>query len=176
MTQLGTAVKKAGSKRRREHDRQVLRSGEMDQIKVSYTAGGSQALGIVSAQQRLLAAILREPQYLDLVKDQLTADRFIQPQQKELYQAMVDCRQQGVDISLATLRAFVSEEALNELSHLAAQYSDVNCTPDDIRLYLDRIARGMPVASKAASMTNEELSSYFQSMREKKQGLVCEEE
>ena len=125
---------------------------------------------------RLLAAILREPQYLDLVKDQRTAEQFIQPQQKELYQAMVDCRQQGVDISLATLRAFVSEEALNELSHLAAQYSDVNCTPDDIRLYLDRIARGMPVASKAASMTNEELSSYFQSMREKKQGLVCDEE
>ena len=157
-------------------NRQVLQSGEMNQIKVSYTAGGSQALGIVSAQQRLLAAILREPQYLDLVKNQLTAEQFIQPQQKELYQAMVDCRQQGVDISLATLRAFVSEEALNELSHLAAQYSDVNCTPDDIRLYLDRIARGMPVASKAASMTNEELSSYFQSMREKKQGLVCEEE
>ena len=176
MTQLGTAVKKAGSKRRREHDRQVLRSGEMDQIKVSYTAGGSQALGIVSAQQRLLAAILREPRYLDLVQGQLTAEQFIQPQQKELYQAMVDCRQQGVDISLATLRAFVSEEALDELSHLAAQYSDVNCTPDDIRLYLDRIARGMPVASKAASMTNEELSSYFQSMREKKQGLVCKEE
>ena len=176
MTQLGTAVKKAGSKRRREHDRQVLRSGEMDQIKVSYTAGGSQALGIVSAQQRLLAAILREPRYLDLVQGRLTADRFIQPQQKELYQAMVDCRQQGVDISLATLRAFVSEEALNELSHLAAQYSDVNCTPEDIRLYLDRIDRGMPLASKAASMTNEELSSYFQSMREKKQGLVCKEE
>ena len=176
MTQLGTAVKKAGSKRRREHDRQVLRSGEMDQIKVSYTAGGSQALGIVSAQQRLLAAILREPRYLDLVQGRLTADRFIQPQQKELYQAMVDCCQQGVDISLATLRAFVSEEALNELSHLAAQYSDVNCTPEDIRLYLDRIDRGMPLASKAAAMTNQELNDYFQSMREKKQGLVCEEE
>ena len=176
MTQLGTAVKKAGSKRRREHDRQVLQSGEMNQIKVSYTAGGSQALGIVSAQQRLLAAILREPQYLDLVKDQLTAEQFIQPQQKELYEAMLRCREQGVEISLTALHAFAGEEALNELSHLAAQYSDVNCTPDDIRLYLDRIARGMPVASKAASMTNEELSSYFQSMREKKQGLVCEEE
>ena len=176
MTQLETAVKRVGSKRRYEKKKAVLQSGEMNQIKVSYTAGGSQALGIVSAQQRLLAAILREPRYLDLVQGRLTADRFIQPQQKELYQAMVDCCQQGVDISLATLRAFVSEEALNELSHLAAQYSDVNCTPDDIRLYLDRIARGMPVASKAASMTNEELSSYFQSMREKKQGLVCKEE
>ena len=176
MTQLETAVKRVGSKRRYEKKKAVLQSGEMNQIKVSYTAGGSQALGIVSAQQRLLAAILREPRYLDLVQGQLTAEQFIQPQPKELYQAMVDCRQQGVDISLATLRAFVSEEALNELSHLAAQYSDVNCTPDDIRLYLDRIARGMPVASKAASMTNEELSSYFQSMREKKQGLVCKEE
>ena len=176
MTQLETAVKRVGSKRRYEKKKAVLQSGEMNQIKVSYTAGGSQALGIVSAQQRLLAAILREPQYLDLVKDQLTAEQFIQPQQKELYEAMLRCKEQGVEVSLATLRAFVSEEALNELSRLAAQYSDVNCTPDDIRLYLDRIARGMPVASKAASMTNEELSSYFQSMREKKQGLVCEEE
>ena len=125
---------------------------------------------------RLLAAILREPQYLDLVKDQLTADRFIQPQQKELYQAMVDCRQQGVDISLATLRAFVSEEALNELSHLAAQYSDVNCTPDDIRLYLDRIARGTPVAKKAAEMSNDQLEQYLQSMREQKQGTADAED
>ena len=83
---------------------------------------------------------------------------------------------QGIEISLSTLRPFVSEEALNELSRLAAQYSDVNCTPDDIRLYLDRIARGMPVASKAASMTNEELSSYFQSMREKKQGTLPEQD
>ena len=176
MTQLETAVKRVGSKRRYEKKKAVLQSGEMNQIKVSYTAGGSQALGIVSAQQRLLAAILREPQYLDLVKDQLKAEQFIQPQQKELYEAMLRCREQGVEISLTALHAFAGEEALNELSHLAAQYSDVNCTPDDIRLYLDRIARGMPVASKAASMTNEELSSYFQSMREKKQGLVCEEE
>ena len=176
MTQLETAVKRVGSKRRYEKKKAALQSGEMNQIKVSYTAGGSQALGIVSAQQRLLAAILREPQYLDLVKDQLTAEQFIQPQQKELYEAMLRCREQGVEISLTALHAFAGEEALNELSHLAAQYSDVNCTPDDIRLYLDRIARGMPVASKAASMTNEELNDYFQSMREKKQGLVCEEE
>ena len=125
---------------------------------------------------RLLAAILREPQYLDLVQGQLTAEQFIQPQQKELYQAMVDCRQQGVDISLATLRAFVSEEALNELSHLAAQYSDVNCTPEDIKLYLERIARGTPVASRAASMSTNDIEQYLQSMREQKQGTADAED
>ena len=79
-------------------------------------------------------------------------------------------KEQGIEISLSTLRPFVSEEALNELSRLAAQYSDVNCTPDDIRLYLDRIARGTPVAGKAAEMSNDDLIRYLQSMREKKQG------
>ena len=175
MAQLADAVKKAGSKRRREQNRARLQEGEMNQIKVPYSAGRG-ALGMASAEQRLLAAMLREPGYIDKVSAQLRPEQFLQPQQKELYEAMLRCKEQGVEVSLATLRAFVSEEALNELSRLAAQYSDVNCTPDDIRLYLDRIARGMPVASKAASMTNEELSSYFQSMREKKQGLVCEEE
>ena len=86
------------------------------------------------------------------------------------------CREQGIELSLATLRAYVSEEALNELSALAAKYSDVNCTPDDIRLYLDRIARGTPVAKKAAEMSNDQLEQYLQSMREKKQGNLPPEE
>ena len=176
MTQLADAVKRSNSKRRWAQNQARLQSGEMHQISVPYSAGGSQALGVASAEQRLLAAMLREPSYIPQVRAQLSPEKFVLPQQKELYEAMLRCREQGVEVSLATLRAFVSEEALNELSRLAAQYSDVNCTPDDIRLYLDRIARGMPVASKAASMTNEELSSYFQSMREKKQGLVCEKE
>ena len=176
MAQLETAAKRAGGKHRREKNREVLYSGEMNQIKVPYTVGGSQALGIVSAQQRLLAAILREPHYLDLVKDQLETEQFIQPQQKELYQAMLSCQQENIEISLSTLRAFASEEALNELSRFAAKYSDVNCTPDDIRLYLDRIARGTPVAGKAAELSNEQIAQYLQSMREKKQGNLPPEE
>ena len=176
MTQLAAAVKKAGSKRRWEQNRARLQSGEMNQINVPYSAGGSQALGIASAQQRLLAAILREPRYLELAKQQLSAEQFIQPQQKELYEAMLDCSRAGVELSLTALRAFVSEEALNELSRLAAQYSDVNCTPEDIHLYLDRIARGMPVASKAAAMSGDEITQYLQSMREKKQGTLPEQD
>ncbi len=47
------------------------KSGEMNQISVPYSMGGAEALGVASAQQRLLAAILREPGYLDLVRSQL---------------------------------------------------------------------------------------------------------
>ena len=177
MTQLATAVKKAGSKRRREQNRARLHSGEMNQINVPYSAGGSQALGVASAEQRILAALLREPSYLKKVQSQLSPDKFVLPQQKELYQAMLTCQEQGIEISLSTLRPFVqSEETLNELSRLAAQYSDVNCTPDDLRLYLDRIAQGTPIASKAANMSNEDLERYLQSMREKKQGNLPADE
>ena len=128
-------------------------------------------------KKRLLAALLREPSYIPRVRAQLPAEKFLLPQQKELYQAMLDCQAQGIEVSLSTLRGFVqSEEALNELSRLAAQYSDVNCTIEDINFYLERIARGTPIAKKAAQMSNEDLEQYLQSMREKKQGTLPAED
>ena len=62
------------------------------------------------------------------------------------------------------------------MSRLAAQYSDVNCTPEDIKLYLERIARGIPVASRAASMSTNDIEQYLQSMREQKQGTADAED
>lgn len=91
MTQLETAVKRAGYKRRQERSRARLKEGEMNQINVPYSMGGAEALGVASAQQRLLAAILREPGYLDMVRSQLPAEKFLLPQQRELYQAMIQC-------------------------------------------------------------------------------------
>ena len=176
MAQLGTAAKKAGYKRRRAENMERLRSGEMNQINVPMNAGGSQALGIASAQQRLLAAMLREPSYIDMAQGKVSAEQFVLPVDKELFSALVQCRQRGMEISLSALRTCVSEEAMNELARLAAQYSDVNCTPDDIRMYLDRIACGMPMANRAAGMTEEQLRDYIQSMREKKQGNTPIEE
>ena len=110
------------------------------------------------------------------VRSQLAPEAFVLPQQRELYEALLRCQQEGVEVSLATLRAFVGEEALNELSRLAAQYSDVNCTTEDINFYLERIARGTPIAKKAAQMSNEDLEQYLQSMREKKQGTLPAED
>ena len=176
MAQLGTAAKKAGYKRRRAENMERLRSGEMNQINVPMNAGGSQALGIASAQQRLLAAMLREPSHIDMAQGKVSAEQFVLPVDKELFSALVQCRQRGMEISLSALRTCVSEEAMNELARLAAQYSDVNCTPDDIRMYLDRIACGMPMANRAAGMTEEQLKDYIQSMREKKQGNTPVEE
>ena len=50
-----------------------------------------------SGKSTLLAAILREPGYLDMVRSQLPAEKFLLPQQRELYQAMIQCREQGIE-------------------------------------------------------------------------------
>ena len=44
---------------------------------VPYSAGGSQALGVASAEQRLLAAMLREPSYIPQVRAQLSPEKFV---------------------------------------------------------------------------------------------------
>lgn len=170
LAQLAQAGQQVGRRQRREQNRAILHSGEMDTIEVPYSAGGRQALGVASAQQRLLAAVLREPRYLPQVQAGLQPEQFLMPLHQQIYQAMLDTAARGEDLTLAVLHHTLSEEALHELSRLAAQYSDVNCTPEDIRLYLDRIARGTPKASKAAEMSNDELTRYLQSMREQKQG------
>ncbi len=170
LAQLAQAGQQVGRRQRREQNRAILHSGEMDTIEVPYSAGGRQALGVASAQQRLLAAVLREPRYLPQVQAGLQPEQFLMPLHQQIYQAMLDTAARGEDLTLAVLHQTLSDEALHELSRLAAQYSDVNCTPEDIRLYLDRIARGTPKASKAAEMSNDELTRYLQSMREQKQG------
>ena len=170
LAQLAQAGQQVGRRQRREQNRAILHSGEMDTIEVPYSAGGRQALGVASAQQRLLAAVLREPRYLPQIQAGLQPEQFLMPLHQQIYQAMLDTAARGEDLTLAVLHQTLSEEALHELSRLAAQYSDVNCTPEDIRLYLDRIARGTPKASKAAEMSNDELTRYLQSMREQKQG------
>lgn len=170
LAQLAQAGQQVGRKHRWEQNRAILHSGEMDTIEVPYSAGGRQALGVASAQQRLLAAVLREPRYLPQVQAGLQPEQFLMPLHQQIYQAMLDTAARSEDLTLAVMHQTLSEEALHELSRLAAQYSDVNCTPEDIRLYLDRIARGTPKASKAAEMSNDELTRYLQSMREQKQG------
>lgn len=175
MAQLETAAKRAGAKRRSARQRELLHSGEMDTLKVPYQAGGQQALGVASAQQQLIAAVLREPDYLNQVAKELAPEQILLPEMREVYEAMLRCRAEGAEISLPVLSQSLSEKAVNELGRLAAKYNDVACTAEDVRMHLDRIARGTPKSSQAAEMSCDQIQQYLQSMRDKKGGSSGEE-
>ncbi len=175
MAQLSSASKKAGARRQSARRKELLHSGEMDTIKVPYQAGGQQALGVAAAEQKLMAAILREPAYLETVAASLKPEQMVLPEMRQIYEAMLKCRAEGTAVSLTALSERADEKAVNELTRFAAQYSDVSCTPQDVQLYLDRIARGTPMAGRAAGMSDEALNAYIQSIREKKGAIITEE-
>jgi DNA primase len=176
LAQLEDAVKKGNARRRRERQREILHSGEMDTIRVPYQAGGQNALGAASAEQRLIVAMLREPSYIPLVQAQLRPEDIVMPDLREAYEAEFRCRDEGVPVSMALLATRLSDKTMNELSRLAAQYSDVNATEEDVKLYLERIANGAAKKSSAAQMSGEELNDYLRRLREKKQGNIEPEE
>ena len=71
---------------------------------------------------------------------------------------------------MGNLAGQISEAAMNELCAVAAEYSDVSCTSQDITMYLERIARGKPLSAQAGSMSGQELADYIARIREKKGG------
>lgn len=170
LAQLDDAVKRSGSKKRRDQQRALLHSGEMDTIHAPYQAGGRQALGAASAEQRLIVAMLREPGYIPLVRSRLPEDEIIMPDLKEAYAAIYRCQEQGITATLPVLAQMVSEKTMTELSRLSAQYSDVNATREDVELYLDRIAASRPKSSMAGKMSPKQLNDYLEQLRAKKQG------
>ena len=168
LAQVEGAARKAGARRRSAMQKELLHSGEMDTIKLPFGKDGPGALGTASAQRRLIAAALRQPEEMKRIAPALRPESILSEGLREGYEAMLACWQRGGEVNLGSISGEISEKAMNELSGVAAEYSDVSCTPQDIDLYLERIARGAPRSAQAASMSNQELADYIALMREKK--------
>ena len=169
LSQVEAAARRAGARRRSARQKELLHSGEMDTIKLPYGKDGPGALGAASAQRRLIAAILRQPEELARIAPALAPESILDEKLREAYQAILACWREGREVSVGALSNEIGEEAMNELCAVAAEYSDVGCTPQDIEMYLERIARGKPLSAQAGRMSGEELADYIARIREKKE-------
>ena len=169
LAQVEGAARKAGARRRSAMQKELLHSGEMDTIKLPYGKDGPGALGAASAQRRLIAAALRQPEELARIAPALAPESILDEKLREAYQAILACWREGREVSVGALSNEIGEEAMNELCAVAAEYSDVGCTPQDIEMYLERIARGKPLSAQAGKMSGEELADYIARIREKKE-------
>ena len=169
LSQVEAAARRAGARRRSARQKELLHSGEMDTIKLPYGKDGPGALGAASAQRRLIAAALRQPEELARIAPALAPESILDEKLREAYQAILACWREGREVSVGALSNEIGEEAMNELCAVAAEYSDVGCTPQDIEMYLERIARGKPLSAQAGRMSGEELADYIARIREKKE-------
>ena len=167
-SQLDAALRQADRREDRRRQKELLNQGTAAQIKVPYSLGGEKALGIANAEQQLLAAMLKNADFIPLVRSRIQPDKLLLPDMQQACQAVFNCYDRGVTAELATLAPEVTPETLSLLSAILARNHDVAITRQDVEMYLDRIEQSFPKSAQAAQMSPEELEAYIRSLRDKK--------
>ena len=169
MAQLEAAVRANQRRAQRQREKELLNTGAGADIKLPYNVpGGEKALGVASAEQQLVAALIRDPSLISMAESRVKPEQFLMEDMAAAYAAVLEAKRQGHLPDLATLASALPEETVSRLSLLLARNYDVGLGRRDVEMYLDRLEQSVPQSSKAGGMTGEELEEYIERLRRKK--------
>ena len=169
MAQLEAAVRANQRRAQRQREKELLNTGAGADIKLPYNVpGGEKALGVASAEQQLVAALIRDPSLIPMAENRVKPEQFLMEDMAAAYAAVLEAKRQGHLPDLAALASALPEETVSRLSLLLARNYDVGLGRRDVEMYLDRLEQSVPQSSKAGGMTGEELEEYMERLRRKK--------
>ncbi len=169
LNQLDAAVKAGRRRKQRQFERDLLNQGLGSDIKLPYnTMNSEKALGVASAEQQLVAAMVKNPDFISRVEKRLAPEQFLMEDMGEAYRAILRCRAQGIRPDLTALATQLPEDTVNRISHLLARNYDVGIGPRDVEMYLNRIQQSAPKSTEAARMSGQELEDYLAGLRRQK--------
>ena len=166
--QVGSKVRSKSREANREWEKELLKEGLVGAVQVPFTLGGQKAQGVVLAELQLVTALVRQPGFLSLAEQRLTPERFLLPEAKEIFTLLLAKQQQGVYVEMAQLSGELSQSAFSMLSRLLAKRYDYTFTGDDLQFYIDRIEEGVPLGSRAAEMSDQDIEGYLQQLKNKR--------
>ena len=168
LNQLDAAIRARGRRAERERERRLLEEGAGGRINVPYSQGGQKALGVAFAEQQLVAAILKNPDYIRLAAPRVSGGTFLDAGLGRAYTLLCEKGAKGEYLDLSALSEELPEETVSLISRVLAQNYDIGLSAQDVELYLDRIERSQPVSSTAGGRTAAELADYLQALKDKK--------
>ena len=169
LNQLDAAVKAGRRRKQRQFERDLLNQGLGSDIKLPCnTMNSEKALGVASAEQQLVAAMVKNPDFISTVEKRLAPEQFLMEDMGEAYRAILRCRAQGIRPDLTALATQLPEDTVNRISHLLARNYDVGIGPRDVEMYLNRIQQSAPKSTEAARMSGQELEDYLAGLRRQK--------
>lgn len=169
LNQLDAAVKAGRRRKQRQFERDLLNQGLGSDIKLPYnTMNSEKALGVASAEQQLVAAMVKNPDFISTVEKRLAPEQFLMEDMGEAYRAILRCRAQGIRPDLTALATQLPEDTVNRISHLLARNYDVGIGLRDVEMYLNRIQQSAPQSTEAARMSGQELEDYLAGLRRQK--------
>ena len=170
LTQLQVAIKADRRRQERQLQKDLMNQGLMADIKLPYnTMNSEKALGVASAEQQLVAAMVKNPDFIKKVQGRLKPEGFLMPDMKQAYEAILACKEQGITPDLTALSVQLPEEIINRISQLLARNYDVGIGERDVEMYLRRIEQSAPQSTSAADMSGEELEDYLTRLRREKE-------
>ena len=170
LAQLDAAVKAGRRRAERQRQQGLLGQGAGADIKLPYNApGGEKALGVASAEQQLVTALIKDPSLIPAARARVGPERFLMQDMADAYRAVLACADEGAAPELAVLATRLPEDTVSLLSRLLARNYDVALGKKDLELYLDRIEQSVPKSVEAGRMSEQELEEYLARLREKKQ-------
>ena len=168
LNQLRSSVQAAGRRARRKEQRQLAGQGIAASIRVPYDKGGDAALGAASAGRQLVAAMLKNPDTIPYIRQNLTPEDLILPEMQQAARAIWQLADTGQPINLTSIGPLVEEGVLPQISMVLAQNTDLNPTRQDIDMYLERIRQSRPRSAQAGKTNDEEFRKLFDDIRQKK--------
>lgn len=168
LNQLDAAIRARGRRAEKERERRLLEEGAGGRINVPYSQGGQKALGVAFAEQQLVAAILKNPDYIRLAAPRVSGGTFLDAGLGRAYTLLCEKGAKGEYLDLSALSEELPEETVSLISRVLAQNYDIGLSAQDVELYLDRIEHSQPVSSTAGGRTAAELADYLQALRIKK--------
>ena len=169
LNQLDAAVKAGRRRKQRQFERDLLNQGLGSDIKLPYnTMNSEKALGVASAEQQLVAAMVKNSDFIATVEKRLAPEQFLMEDMGEAYRAILRCKAQGIRPDLTALTTQLPEDTVNRISHLLARNYDVGIGPRDVEMYLNRIEQSAPKSTEAARMSGQELEDYLAGLRRQK--------
>lgn len=168
LAQLDGAIRARGRRAAKQREQALLGEGAGGRIRVPYSQGGQKALGVAFAEQQVVAAILKQPEFLRLVAPRLRGDAFLDAGLGRAYTLLCEKHARGEYLDLSAISEELPDETVSLLSRILAQNYDVGISERDVEMYLDRIENSRPVSSTAAERSAEELAEYLQSLKQKK--------
>ena len=168
LNQLDAAIRARGRRAEKERERRLLEEGAGGRINVPYSQGGQKALGVAFAEQQLVAAILKNPDYIRLAAPRVSGGTFLDAGLGRAYTLLCEKGAKGEYLDLSALSEELPEETVSLISRVLAQNYDIGLSAQDVELYLDRIEHSQPVSSTASGRTAAELADYLQDLKDKK--------
>ena len=168
LAQVSGAVRARNRRNEKERERRLLEEGMGGRIQISPTKGGQKALGVAFAEQQLIGAVIKRPEFFALAAQSLKEENFFTDDMRSVFSLIRRRYEHGEPFDLAALSGELPPETISLLGRILAQNYELAIGEQDVRMYIERIIGSVPESTRAAEKSPDELAAYLQTLKEKK--------